>query len=722
MKKIFLGFSILLVLFSSTLVARETFVNYGSTIAVKDLAATSEYIYAATDGGLIRLDLSSKTVNLIRDPRRIYDIHLRALVADSAGVLWIGSSLGYLTRFSDDGSTLVYNGYVFSEWDITRLAMYGKYVLVGSSKGLSVFNSATGTIVKNAVRFGPFIKPNVQSITVHKDTLYIGLPEGVASKYIGNGQLAQLNFYDRSIWNTLPADSVFSILNFQDTIVPKSVPAAQWNSTVVEADSNILKKYIRGSTDTARITLPGSISQIFFTDSSQCWIGTTDNYFYSWDLGIDTVHYVVSGLTFSGISRVHVAQDKRIWLMSTISAQNPWWQGIGWVHDDTMFHVANNPVWDLASTYFRGFCESTNGDLWFGTWGMGIKHLSKVTGIWDYYGIESGTVVRRTNDHSAGYSTAIAQDSLGYIWFGEGPEFDYGSIFCFNPEKTTLGANDYKGFFGKSASEYIANPWALNVDQKNRIFAGGKDGEVRVFRYDTNPITASGLTSYTFTGSKTEATTVHRYASAPDTTTYMASDGGLFAFKFSGTNSVELKQIGKEKTPVTCIVCETASKLWVGTPSGLMQIQFGKNDTTFKIFTQADGLASNNVTDLSFDRSAGTLWIATENGLSSLEIASGPISLSDNSRITVFPNPYSFSRHGDRTIFFQKVLPGTKIFIYNFSGALVARLSATITRDNEWRFSWTPSRKLAPGTYFYSAQAASQSNKKSALGKIMLVP
>lgn len=91
---------------------------------------------------------------------------------------------------------------------------------------------------------------------------------------------------------------------------------------------------------------------------------------------------------------------------------------------------------------------------------------------------------------------------------------------------------------------------------------------------------------------------------------YRVSDGAMHIYSHFGT------KMGNTFYNVSVIRQEDDGTIWAGSDQGLLR--FGKTDTTFRLFTTADGLPSNFIYHLVFDR-MGKLWLSTNRGLCQMD-------------------------------------------------------------------------------------------------------
>lgn len=750
------------------------FTNYNSAVGINDILVDNSVVWAASTGGLIQVDPLQDTVTLENDFDNLPDLFLTSLCMDNEGNIWIGSKKGFLVQRSSKRYS-VFKSYYASEWDINDMIVFGKYLIIASSKGCSIFDTEKKRVFQNAI----FESNVVHSLSIYKDTLYLGCDEGVFKLDISGDNIVASNFNDETIWKKEPTDSIivsFPVLN--DRVLYKSKIAATHNNSLVYgfdssvADSLDLNYVFRDDLNLSK--LPSKLSALAFDNDGNYWFGTEQNYLIRWN-GDKWVYYKVNGLTFRYVNKVHIAANGTIWCIPSISWLNinsrrghPWWLGIAALTSDhwQLYSIENTKNFEHFGDgeNFLGMGEDPSGNMWFGTNGTNIRKYNIKTGLWSRYYVGNGS--RTTfkffaeGDYTGwtwGKCDAIATDSSGYMWFSVYNGFP-GCVLSYNPAVENPESTDFRYFFPKDSLEpYIKVPRSLNVDVANNIFLGGDtedDGKLVIFNYAGNPLTGTINRFYTRYG----LLKVNDMASSPDSSTWIATGRGLYNFQYNSAGSHSFTEIKDAPVGIITVELESDKKeinydsytnpdifakvetiLWVGTQlDGVHRLTVSKLlrndgtvascaiDTTISI-KEKDGLIYNSVSHLAMDRKNGHLWIATENGLSKYDLGHTFTEVENNKNISVYPNPYVRSRHNE--VVFAKLAPQSVIAIYTIDGRLITQLIASgsnvIKTENTWTIIWKPDSRILPGTYLYTAKIKKESEtsrSKAVVGKLLILP
>ena len=738
---------LMLLAWTSAVLSYGRFVNYTAPLSVYDFACDNDVLWVASSGGLYRYQRTSGTGTLYTDPVQFPDPAITSLCLDANRTLWMGSPGGYLYKRPGNGRQTVIPSYFTAGWSLTDIVLYGRYIIIGADKGCSVFDTAKLTALKNATAFGPaFTNPQVNAVAVFRDTLLLGLEQGVAKLFIGGGRLQDANFYDQSIWtadtaNRFPVKSFVVRQDgyralptagamFRGSLVNTSVTARDGDSTELYADS------VKFTAVRSRVTSIADAGGV-------CCIGTKYNYFYLWD-GRDTTSVTIDGPTFTSAQCVYVDREGLTWvlcpqMMPGISVfRNGRWnlynadryKSMGWI-----ISITND---------CRGIAEDHAGRMWFGTSGQNLKCYDRGSDSWGQYCIGcinygQGQFYRATeiiSCYSWAKCDAIARDSTGFMWMGSYNNFA-GSLLCYDPHfeppsppvDTSLPSSvkHYRYFFPPEDGAHSRNLGCICVDAANNIIMGEGvegNGKIHVLRYQGNPL-EQGFSTVTELPSSYGI--VFDAAATRDTLTYIATSNGFYTLdpvtgmmgkglwiRNLWSSVVRDTLIDSTISGGRTVEMEDDRIMWIGTvDSGLIRYDLSTHSRT--AVNETHGLLSNRICDLSFDRKNGYLWIGSESGISRYSLGYS-VGSQNTGPALVYPNPFSKRRHVE--LIFEKLPPSSKVLIYTVSGTLVAAVSPEENSTYGSACVWKPPASIAPGIYLYSIQ----SGVKNSRGKIIVTP
>jgi hypothetical protein len=721
----------------------DRFVNYTSTLSVYDFASDKDVLWVGTSGGLYRF--TSGTGTLYSDAVQFPDPTITSLCVDQNHTLWIGTANGYLYKRPQQGRQAVISSYFTAGWGITDVVLYGRYLIVGSDRGCSVFDTARLVAVRNATGFGTaFTTPKVNAVAVFRDTLLLGCDEGVAKLCLAGcdsgRSIENLNFYDQSIWTADSANrfTVKALVVLQDGWRALSTPGALFNGHVITTNipATVNDTGALLSDSTWIMSLPSVVTAIALPDGGGLCIGTMHDYFYLWhgEAG-GAINIPIDGPVFTTAQRVFVDREGLTWVCPSIVSGNYWWEGIS---------VFRNARWDLYTPAkysatmgwiyggkdFRGVAEDRLGQMWFGTPGGSVKRYDRRTDSIVQYAIGVLNLCQGQffqgpcSENPWAKSDAIACDSTGFLWIAAF-ENSAGSLICCDPRfepipDTTLppATRHYRYFFPDGDFNHSFNIGCLCVDAANNIIAGDGylgNGNIRILSHGGQPL-QNGVTvvaNFSINGGE-----VYDAAATQGTCTYIAASTGFYTYDRRSTTLTYGLCVNPSAPDtlqgVRAVEMEDDRILWLGTvDSGL--IRYDLSNSTKTVINETQGLLSNHVWDLSLDRKNGYLWIASERGVSRYALGYS-VGRPNIGAAFVYPNPFSKRRHVEMV--FEKLPSSSTVLVYTISGALVATLPPAVNSAYGSTCVWRPPAAIVPGIYLYTVR----SSAKDSRGKIIVTP
>jgi Two component regulator propeller. len=726
----------ILALFAHDSFSLSQFANYQSATGINDIVSSGLQTWVACSGGLFAIDFGKNSFTLYNNINDFPDVNLTAVCRDPKGNLWIGSKLGYLYKQTPDGKKFVYDSYFGSNWEILALFPYNDYLIVGSTKGASIFDPVKELALGNTSTIDTFSDPAVFSIAVHNDSLYIGCKKGYASAYIAGNRFLANNYADPSLWHSTPTgQNVVSFIDSSGVFLPRADTAVLAGQTYYHAGSSSDTFFVKVK-DSIVFTAPSKVTKLVKDDYNNLWIGTAKDYLYFLNNAGPPGHLKIPGLTFDVVTRVHAAKNGIVWLepncqQNLSPATEPWFDGV------TSF---DGKTWTLYSHYtaqnfgfigsggnFQGICEDRSGNMWFSASGGNVKKFDAQTKQWsEYYmpGMYMDTAVRQlstaeTSDQNFwGKNDAICQDSSGNMWYGnwEKANVNYrGCLICTDPSVT-----NYKRFYPLGDQYCILDIFSLCVDSRGKILVGGNDGELLIVSHKGHPLQDGIDSIYLF---RKDFGKVFDMCATSNGITWIVTEKGLYKYN-SDADVLDSLPTSKIPATINCIDAESDGLLWLGTSADGI-IRYTVSDSTKTTFSMSNGLVSNSVNDLSIDKAGGYLWVATNAGLSRMSLGHTSALMDNNKNIVAYPNPFSQTNPNHREIIFKHCAPDIKIYVYTLSGTLVKKLSrdadnAYPTDNNPYEATlrWVPSKKLVPGTYYFVGQPQQPTKTQ----KLLIIP
>ena len=524
------------------------------------------YLWLGTDAGLARFDGVHCRVFGLQDG--LPSLQISALLEDQRGVLWVGTSGGGLSRMAN-----------------------GEFRTFTSRDGLTA----------NAIQ---------ALIEATNGDLWVGTPAGL------------------SRWSTNHFEPVArSLGSFYVTDMAKDRQGSIWVATLHHEllrfwDENHFTNFV--PTGTLRT---GNFSPrcVLVDQNDRVWVSSRNKSIYCYNLGKWTRYGTNEGLP--AIMMNHLAQtpDGTIWAASINEGLyylrdgkfNALQRQDG-LSDDAILSLFCDRQFLWAGTQSGGLCrvgekklsvchvmeglsecqlrslaETTNSEIWLGTYGQGIYH-------WQDGNIEQ-LQGSPWQDHVIVEALLGGHD--GSLWWGAGP-----SLYQWKDGKLSVSQSDRQ-----REGDRI---WCLCEDHVGGFWIGTYNGQLQ-FLNDKKISTVRGLPARPLTA----------LAQETNGTLWVGSLGGGLGCLQSGQLTVLTTKDGLSSDLIRCLLIDSEGTLWIGTDGGGLNRW---SHAKFQSFTTQQGLPDNSILQI-LDDDNGSLWLAGNHGISRVskrvlgDVASGKV-------------------------------------------------------------------------------------------------
>ena len=613
----------LISILSTTVSAQPNDIKFSHLTAANGLSQSSVrcilkdrfgFLWFGTRDGLNRYD-GYKFKIYRRDPKDSSSLpsnHILNLYEDKAGVLWVGTITGGLSRYDRDSDSFV--TYTHKSRDPASLSNPAVLSLledrqgnfwVGTYSNLNLFNRKTG----NAIRMNLSSEIGTASIfDIYEDRkkqLWIGTGVGL---YRYNYSLNKLTAFLHNPKNPKSVSSNHIEVIYEDAQGYLWIGTESSGLNRMDPKTGEFKRYSLHEGDTHSIN-DNYISSIIDAGNGDLWLGTENGLIYfetqtekftrfSMDKGDD--------FSLSNNSVVSLYHDNQgiLWVGTYSGGINKYVGSINYF-DHVRSHFADKS--SLSSDVVTSFAEDEDGNVWIGTDGEGLNFVKK--------GSSKHQQIKSTGS-GEGLSSNIIM-SLAYsqkskkLWIGT-----YGG-----------GLNEYDPKTGKfkiyqeGAGDYNLSGntvYTLLEDRAGNIWAGTngnginvidhKTKSIRKFRYQReNPHSLGNDFIQSFYEDRSGNIWVGTYF------------GGLSVYNAKTKKFTRYDQRNSNLTSdiIISISGDNKGRIWIGTSGGGLALYDPKlND--FKVFTMEDGLP-NNVINSTLQDANGYLWISTNSGMSRMD-------------------------------------------------------------------------------------------------------
>ncbi|HTL81701.1 MAG TPA: two-component regulator propeller domain-containing protein [Bacteroidia bacterium] len=411
---------------------------------VSSLISEKNSEWIAGSGGISEVQLATGSAKRIYTARAVHNLCL-----DKEGTIWAsaGKSLLYFKGYACDSVDLKlpadYSGMIMSLRDDGHGLLY-----IGLTDRLIIYRPSAGTFTEN--NFTEILKGRtVHCVYPDQDgNIWASTTSNLVAIYHPDGSISTFNSS-----NGLTAEGVFMVL--------EDNTHHMWFAT---REQSLLK--LRSRTFSYFGNLPGmgstSVFKIEEDRNGKMWIGSNQDGLYCFD-GKTSVPILNNGQAFK--QPIALAEDK-----------NGMWVG----HYDGASYIQNGRVTKtiLQGKRVRSLLYDTKGNLWAGTWGLGLFEIEPGGKI-NTYTAENGSII-------GNFVHCLAEDRKGNIWIGTG---------------SGLSKYDGRSFRSFSVADGLCNSYvgSLVIDPYDHVWF---HTDACIMRYDGNSFMSytddNGLVSNTF--------------------------------------------------------------------------------------------------------------------------------------------------------------------------------------------------------------------------------
>gem|GEM_PF-823096 len=576
--------------------------SYGSRMNWRDLQLKDNEIWAGTDGGLLRFDLTNTEIYSNTDG--LDHIDISALKYDAAGRFWIGYDAdpsivssgdpvtGQMQHF-DLGFTAVR---AFAGDSTQMLALYD----IGQASGIAHFIVEEDRVVFRDVydQFDPSVQA-IYCLELQGDSIFIGTNDGL---------------YGASLDN------------------PNLKPASAWRSL------------LKG----------GAVTGIAALDDGLYF--NSDTRLFRRQEGVNTLQTVSVGTGYplrfdANDNGVYMIYHKKLWMRYPDSVENPG----GWFILEEFEEYVNDlllredgdiivsllqkgmvavdpagvPIMEfIPNSPLAGVYQALDIDPERGLYlanGAGISRLGP-EGHWHNI-VRSDTVV--STGHALN-SEAFSADTVAFTYFG-------GYIFDMLISTAGKAYVSYSGVHTDYTTRYpisytpVVKPgplWEMDLDDPSRYTVYDTTGGV----FDGSEASIGGLDEYVVARGMTESAdgsvwVINAHASNGEPLIRIHPGGELQKYSIEGSGGV-LQALPNE------MVCDNYNRVWIANQyhpdnapltKGGISIYDLDRDQWFDMNRSEHGLVNDDVMSIDADPEDGSIWIATAGGV---QMISPPSALS----------------------------------------------------------------------------------------------
>lgn len=701
--------------------------SFTSFNQVTDMILYNGDIWAATTGGLVRINPAAMTHKTYTNVDGMGMNRLLCLCVDSRNRLWVGGR-GRLVDFSDPSHP---DGYLFTDRDGQAVDIYdmectpeGDSLWLANRLGVTLFlisdTPGEGLILDTYTRFGDIGRDTpANRVALSSDSIWVGTPGGLAVGARADVRLLKAPSgwvsYFPSQFSTLPGDTIRTLVVKSDSIFVGTsagayrfdrIPGLAMTSLNLYGDPIIYNMSHSGDS----ILINSAVGSVFYHDgtlfgvptagmpiantaagvrdgSGQYWDGNLYYGIYRQE-GPTMIHYDVGGTPVNECRQITAAQGK-IW---------------GGFAGDILAYYQNGKwttvpgITGLAVTMAVG----PLGELWVGTIGHGVYRIlgdsiahytadnSGLSGLWN-----APAFVVITGAHSSGDA----------VWFTNflGNE---GELVAVNPYNTAQW-QPYVLIGGENAELTITVTVGQDV-----VYVGSEGNGIYAIAHGGTPFYTADDFRWEFTAANSliGSDFIKDLEIDGYDTLWVATGFGL---SYQALGEVFFRNVtlpvdfGPE---VTVLAFDGKGSVYAGSNTGIAVRDIATGDIELLTSTNS-GLVDNTVYDIFHDDESGALWIATGGGISRMTMPYSSAAR-DLDEVLAYPNPYII-KYGHETVRFN--YSGlAEVRIFTLAGELVREIPI----NGEWDGRNADGEAVASGIYLF---ALTNRDNEVGRGKLILI-
>ena len=710
--------------------------NYTDMRNVKEISLSGNNVWAATEGGVFKYDLSADDFDTFTKSEGFSSQNITAVDIDANGNIWVGSQEGFINIYnpSDNSIKKILD---ISSTDktlkqINNILIDGSNVYVSSDFGLSVINSETFAFNETVLKFENFVSETKVNKTSIGNTIYVTTESGIAVLKTGATNLsAPESWVTYSLGSQITADEVYEVLEFQGSLI------ASTDKGVFRLTNNIWDVFLFNQQEIKDISVNGDFLYVLLSNGLYKITNSGDEFIYN---SPNTI-----------LNSVFVQNEQNIFIASA--------NGIKYLTNNNVEEIIPNGP---GSNSFQNLTVDTDGNLWAGSgkdlFGAGIFKFDG--NEWTIYNTTSNPELI-TNAYHKAYAAPNGKVYLSN-WGNGFAEFANGAFTSYNASNTDLvGVSENTNFIAIDAiqNDLNNNTWLINFLSNNAkpLSVHTADGQWFHFSFPNPSINSTEeciLLAIDRNNTKwfavQKGTVGLYYYNEKNTFNTLSDDSYGFINSSNGLNASDVKAIVvdqrgeiwvgtsvgvdvitnpsnptsgiRQALPVrfesiSCIAVDPINQKWIGTQNGIYVLTSDGVRVVAEYSSSNSPLPTNTIRSITFDEKKGIAYIGTDFGLSTLTTPS----IEPNEQfgeLFVFPNPFIIEGQSNEQITIDGLIQDSQIKILSITGNLIKEFASPGGRVAFWDGRDLNGDLVTSGVYIivaYDAEATSVAKSKVAV-------
>ncbi|MFA6440336.1 MAG: two-component regulator propeller domain-containing protein [Bacteriovoracaceae bacterium] len=707
--------------------------NYTDMKSVRSMTSDGQTLWAATAGGIFQYNPSDSSFQKFVNSDGLSTNDATAILHDGAGRIWTGQQSGNIDVYNPATHQWRYITDIALSTKVNRAinAFYqsGDNLYIATAFGVAVFSVSKFEFSDTYISFSSNIsQPNVTAVCVFQNRVFLATNSGIISSIPGAVNLADPASWEVtsvSVTNantfsefqgTLYASTGSGLLQFDGSswsiangiLYGTRIIAALDTALVFVEGNSLLSLNVGKRLSVLSAGIPGSVIAGTVTADRKVFLGFVSTGIGSMNEASHWQMYYPNGPNSNLFYKMVVDERGELW-----SASGGHSGGWGFYRFDgnrwTNYHKDNTPLLLVNDCY--AVAVGPNNSKWISTWGTGVL-LVNANGIvvrrfdYDFPGIIGSLPSTTSGIPSYTVPSKAAVDDSGNVWLTSMFSNDRNKVLWkMKPD------SNWESFPGLPAPSEYAFMYEMVIDRNNtKWFTNSliSRKDAAIVAYHNSKRNIGGLTNNWGMLSKSDGLTDDRVQAL-----VMDREGDIWLGTGVGITIINeplnpAQRISKvydfsvRDLFINCLAVDPLNNKWVGTSRGVFVLSPDGTQLLqhYSVENTKGKLVENNIFSLAIDWKKGIVYIGTEKGLSSLEIAA-VTTKNTFSTIELSPNPVYLANHSSVEI--RGLVDDCTVKVLALNGKMIKQFPAQGGGRAFWDCRDGEGRGVASGVYIIVA-------------------
>jgi len=698
--------------------------NFTDMKKVNDAVAGPNGIWCGTDGGAFYYNFEDSSFSAYGKPEGLSGSSVTAVAKDQYGKIWFGSSNGILDVFDPSSNSFkrildIYNAGRTMK-GINSLYVKGDTVFVSTDFGLSLINPTSYFFYDTFFKFGDLSSNLTVKSSFKDDFIYVCLEQGIAKPKGLNLNLTSPESWQLITVNDgLPSNNVRKILKYRDTLIAatdKGIACFTENKwkTYIPSLASFNISDISVQNDTLYI-LAGNNVYVYKNNS---WIVLTLSLFISPYKVISSSDNSLYAATNSGLLVLKGKRERDLLYPDcpavnyfsdlNVDASGNLWVATGSGSSSKGFSMYDGEKWKNFNTsttpvlktdlYYNVF--SADNKVYIGSHGGGFARVTNNSTV---------TVFNNTNTPLQGTKKDInyvvvprlGMDSKQTLWVLNHDGADNSVLYALTKDSAWYSFKNYANLSADLSKEMIVDQYDtkwFTVINSNLLYYFNENNTLKS---NSDDIYGQFSSSEGLNGNIINCISLDKRGDI-----WVGTSLGVNIITNAGVvlnNKLPkvLSVYALRQQAINCIAVDPLNQKWVGTNQGLWVLS-SDGTSLIKVYDSKNSyLLSDIIKSVTVDENTGTVYAATDFGISSFSTSF--IKPADSfTELLVYPNPLIID--GSNTgITVDGLIKESEMKIISVSGQLVKQVTTPGGRVGFWDGKDSDGNYVGSGIYFIIA-------------------